>query len=280
MQVKRYDFCGCRVEIKHSAPIQEIFNYSRFLSDSATSDFSVEVIECDSLPTKTGKCLFSAENYSVYQDSDSIRTYSALAVGENHMKDFACRVNTDKLYISSARATDEFLVFEGLRLPELLLKKGIGLLHCSFIEHEGEAILFAGDKQVGKSTQAGLWAKYASAEVINGDRAGLFIKNGKVFAGGVPYCGTSGICVNKQMPVKAIICLSQGAENILKKQSPIESFMFLLGKFAYNTWVTDSVNMVSDLLTAIVENVPIYSYSCVKDESAVTFLKENIERMA
>ncbi len=276
MQVKKYVFCDCAVEIKHKKPILQKFNYSRFLCDFEKPDFSVEVIECDSLPPKTGECLCNGELNTVFTDENSTKVYSALHVGDGVVRDFACRVNESQLYVSSQRETDEFLVFEGIRLPEILLSNGIGLLHCSFIEVDGQAILFAGDKQVGKSTQASLWEKYASATVINGDRAGLFIKNGAVYAGGVPYCGTSGICVNKQMPVRAIICLSRGTDNVLKKQSPVESFVFLLGQFAYNTWNTKDVNMVSDLLTTIVENVPVYSYSCLKDESAVNYLSERI----
>jgi hypothetical protein len=180
------------------------------------------------------------------------------------------------LYISFYKETNEFLVFEGLRLPELLLSKGIGILHCSFIEVDGQAILFAGDKQVGKSTQASLWEKYGGATVINGDRAGLFIKNGIVTAGGVPYCGTSGICKNKHLPLKAIVCPSKGTENRLQKISPMEGFMFLLGKFAYNTWNPTDVNIITDLISSIVENVPVYSYSCLKDESAVKYVSERI----
>ena len=190
--------------------------------------------------------------------------------------DYACRVNNDSLYISFYKETNEFLVFEGMRLPELLLSKGVGILHCSFIEVEGQAILFAGDKQVGKSTQAGLWEKHGGATVINGDRAGLFIKDGRVMAGGVPYCGTSGICKNKLLPLKAIVCPSKGTENKLQKISPMEAFMFLLGKFAYNTWDMANVNTITDLLSSIVESVPVYSYSCLKDESAVKYLSERI----
>lgn len=276
MQVKKYIFCGCAVEIKHTAPIMQRFNYSRFLSDFDKADFSFEVIECNSLPEKKGKCLFDGELNSVYSDGETSKIYSAFPVGESLVADFACKLNNERLYLSSPRKTDEFLVFEGLRLPEILLSKGIGLLHCSFIEVDGQAILFAGDKQVGKSTQASLWEKYGSATVINGDRAGLFIRDGKAFAGGVPYCGTSGICVNKTMPVRAVICLSQGTENKLERLSSVSAFMFLLGKFAYNTWDSVAVNAISDLLTTIVENVPVYSYSCLKDDSAVKYLSERI----
>lgn len=277
MQTKKYVFCGCAIEIKHNNTILDKNNYGLFLEDFKAPDFSVEVIDSEKLPEKNGTCLFKGELNDVYFDGQTKKTYSAFPIGmEQIATDFSCRVNNERLYISFPKETNEFLVFEGLRLPELLLSKGIGILHCSFIEVDGQAILFAGDKQVGKSTQASLWEKYAAADVINGDRAGLFIKDGAVMAGGVPYCGTSGICKNKQLPLKAIVCLSKGSENKLQKLTPMESFMLLLGKFAYNTWDMADVNNITDLLTAIVENIPVYSYICLKDESAVKYLLERI----
>lgn len=277
MQIKKYVFCDCAVEIKHNKPIALKNNYSLFIGDSEKTDFSVEVAQTDTLPEKKGECLYDGDLNDVYLDGETRRTYSAFPVGENLLsEDFACRENYDKLYISFRDEINEFLVFEGLRLSELLLSKGIGILHCSFIEVDGQAVLFAGDKQVGKSTQAALWAKYSSATVINGDRAGIYVKDGTVTVGGVPYCGTSGICKNKQLPLKAVVCLSKGTENRLEKLSPVNAFMFLLGKFAYNTWDPTDVNAVTQLLTAIVESIPIYSYSCLKDESAVKYLSERI----
>jgi hypothetical protein len=277
MQSKKYVFCDCAIEIEHNAPIAQKNNYNLFLQDFEKPDFSVEVIETEKLPEKTGERLFKGELIEVYSEGEVRKTYSAFPTGKEQLPvDFACRVNNESLYISFYKETNEFLVFEGLRLPELLLSKGIGILHCSFIEVDGQAILFAGDKQVGKSTQASLWEKYGGATVINGDRAGLFIKNGRITAGGVPYCGTSGICKNKHLPLKAIVCPSKGTENKLQKISPMEAFMFLLGKFAYNTWDTANVNIITDLLSSIVENVPVYSYSCLKDESAVKYLSERI----
>lgn len=277
MQNKKYSFCNCNIEIKHSEPIKNKFSYSTFLADFGKPDFSFEVKNVDSLPPKNGECVHENELNSVYLDGGVRRNYTAF--WDNSAlcaKDYTCRVNDELLLVSCPNEVNEFHVFEGLRLHELMLSKGIGILHCSFIEVDGAAILFSADKHVGKSTQAALWEKYGSATVINGDRAGVFIRDGKAFAGGVPYSGTSGICLNRQIPIRAIICLAQGSENSVRPMSPLESFMFLLGQFAYNTWDSVAVNGISDLLTTLCETVPVYSYSCLKDESAVHYLAERI----
>ena len=281
MQTKKYIFCNCALEIKLNEPILQERYFNRFLGDSDTPDYSFEVIKTDSLPEKTGVCLLESKTNSVYRDGETEKNYSAFLKGrELSTVDFACRVTDGRLYISEDCQLNEYSVFEGLRLPELLLDKGIGLLHCSFIEYEGQAILFAGEKQVGKSTQAGLWQKYKNTFTVNGDRAGLYFKDNKLFAGGIPYCGMSDICENKNMPVRAIICLSKGTENEIKGLSAFDAFMALLGQFSYNTWDKNAVNKVTDLVTKIVENVPVYGYSCRKDESAVSFLEEFLKKEA
>lgn len=281
MQSKKYLFCDCALEIKLNESILQERYFCRFLDGFETPDYSFEVIKTDSLPEKTGVCLFDSGINSVYVDGTTEKNYTAFLKGkEQRPIDFACRVSDGKLYISEEKQLNEYSVFEGLRLPELLLRKGICILHCSFIEYEGQAILFAGNKQVGKSTQAALWQKYKNTITINGDRAGLYFKDNILFAGGIPYCGMSDICENKNMPVRAIICLSKGNENTIKRLSVFDSFISLLGQFSYNTWDTDAVNNVTALVSSIVEKVPIFAYSCRKDESAVDFLENALKKEA
>lgn len=279
MHSNKYLICDCAIEITTPEKLMPEGDFTKFRGDFAESDYSFQVIRTPHLPEKAGKSVYESNRLSVFKNGSEC-WFSAYPVSEADYFTFACREGYEKLHLLSNQRFTEHPVFLGLHLPQLLLKKGVGLLHCSFIEHEGQAILFAGNKQVGKSTQAGLWEKYATATVLNGDRAGVFFKDGKAFAGGVPYCGTSKICINKQLPIKAIVCLSKGTENTIKKLSAMEGFTWLLDKFTYNTWDENAVNSIADLLTSLVENVPVFSYSCVKDESAVNYLKNILERMA
>ena len=281
MQVKRYLFCNCGLQLTLPDNVLQEKYYHKFIADFDTPDFSYNVIKTDALPPKAGECIYDSGACSHYKLGSTYNTFSAFYEGKDRvLTDFACRGSDGNLYISTPSELNEFVVFEGLRLPELLLEKGIGILHCSFVEYNGQAIIFAGDKQVGKSTQAALWQKYKGTTTINGDRAGLYFKNGVALVGGVPYCGMSDICENKNMPVKAIICLSKGTENTIKRLSAIEGFMALLGKFSYNQWDKAAVDSITALTSAISEGVPVFSYSCRKDESAVDFLESVINKEA
>lgn len=275
MQSNKYMFCGCAVEIQCDEKIKPEAEFSKFLSDFSKADYTVRVIRTDSLPTEAGEPVFRSNRKKIYVNGDK-KVYTAyFNTRLRKYVDFACKVNDSELYIDFDDELREVTVFDGLDLPSMLLEKGIGIIHCSFVEYNGSAILFVGDKQVGKSTQAGLWNKYLGADVINGDRAAVYFENGKFYADGIPFCGTSKICKNKKLPIKALVCLSIGSYNDLEKLSSLEAFMKVMGKFSYNS-TKESVETVSTLVSKMVENLPVYSYSCLKDESAVHFLKDEL----
>lgn len=275
MQSNKYVFCGCAFEIQCDEKIKPEAEFSKFLSDFSKADYTVRVIRTDSLPTEAGEPVFRSQRRKIYVDGDT-RVYTAYSNAKlRQYVDFACKVNDSELYIKFDDELREVTVFDGLDLPSMLLEKGIGIIHCSFVEYKESAILFVGDKQVGKSTQAGLWNKYLGADVINGDRAAVYFENGKFYADGIPFCGTSKICKNKKLPIKALVCLSIGSYNELEKLSSLNAFMKVMGKFSYNS-TKDSVEIVSALVSKMVEDLPVYSYSCLKDESAVRFLKDEL----
>ena len=51
--------------------------------------------------------------------------------------------------------------------------------------------------------------------------------------------------------------------------------MKIVGKFTYNN-TTASVKKIFALAGKMAESLPVYAYSCLKDESAVTFLKDEL----
>lgn len=277
MKVYKYNFCGCNIELKCTDPINPEGEFQQFLCDFSSPDYSFLVERVARLPEKTGETLYSSDCKKVF--FDGTRKYYTAYHGTPQMQcvDLGCRIDDAKLYISHNGEIGEHIVFSCLDLPDLLLKKGVGIVHCSFIEHNGEAIVFVGDKQVGKSTQADLWQKFRGAEIINGDRAALLIENGRVFACGIPFCGMSKICKNKKLPVKAVVLLSKGDKNELSRLSNFEGFIDLLGKFSYNTWDKVAVDKMITLVNEIVETVSVFSYSCLKDKSAVDFLDKALQ---
>ena len=167
-------------------------------------------------------------------------------------------------------------LLEIINLEQVLNTFNAFILHSSVINWQDKAILFSAPSGTGKSTQADLWGKYENAEVINGDKAGIRKMDGKWTAYGLPIAGTSGIYKNKKAEISHIIVLRQGKENKLTKLSPREAFIKLYSETLVHTWDKDFQENIVNMITDVVQSVPIYQYECLPDKSAVDFLKEQI----
>lgn len=167
-------------------------------------------------------------------------------------------------------------LLEIINLEQVLNTFNAFILHSSVINWQDKAILFSAPSGTGKSTQADLWGKYENAEVINGDKAGIRKMDGKWTAYGLPIAGTSGIYKNKKAEISHIIVLRQGKENKLTKLSPREAFIKLYSETLVHTWDKEFQENIVNMITDVVQSVPIYQYECLPDKSAVDFLKEQI----
>ena len=157
----------------------------------------------------------------------------------------------------------------------LLLTEGGAVLHASYILFQGRAILFSGPSGVGKSTQANLWAQYRNAEIINGDR--VLIRrgpDGSMWAHGICYSGTSGICRNQSAPLAAVVLLEQSKETVIQRLSGLAAFKLLLPQLAYRTWDPGDVACATQFLSELLTEKPALHLVCRPDESAVKSLEK------
>ncbi len=162
-------------------------------------------------------------------------------------------------------------------LHKLFLQLGKAVFHASYIDIGGQALVFAAPSETGKSTQADLWAKYAGAEIINGDRVAIGLKNGRYHAYGYPACGSSGICLNRTLPIRAFIVLEQGTENKVSPMTPGEKFRAALSGMVINAWEREETLMAMDLAEKWIANIPMYRFSCRPDADAVYVLKDFLQ---
>ncbi len=161
-------------------------------------------------------------------------------------------------------------------LERHMMKGNEFVLHCSYMVHNGEAILFSAPSETGKTTQANLWGKYRGSRTVNGDRALLSIEDGKLYADGWPVCGSSEICEKERFPVRAIVILSQGKENRIRNISGREAFFQLYSQITINSWNQEFVNKAVDFIESILKEVPIYHLACTISEEAVVTLEKEL----
>lgn len=168
-------------------------------------------------------------------------------------------------------------IISGMMMESLLLAREHAILHASVIATEGGAILFAAPSGTGKSTQAELWRRSRRAEILNGDKALLHFENGTALVSGLPYAGTSGICKQFDLPVRAIVGLSQGKENHVEVLRPSGAVKALMSQIVLQPWRREDVESAMKLALRLVERVPIYHLACLPEESAVDCLERSLQ---
>lgn len=180
-----------------------------------------------------------------------------------------------KMYRQTPLREDWFFSVCGFH-RQLLLRNAC-VLHASYVDIGGEAILFTGPSNIGKSTQAGLWAAHAGAGIVNGDRALLRKRDGRWHAFGYPCCGTSGICINRTLPLKAIVVLSQSADNRVEPLSAGAKLRGLTSAMELYPWDGGELDMALRVAQDVICEVPVVRLCCRPDSEAVEVLKTYLE---
>ena len=141
-------------------------------------------------------------------------------------------------------------------------------------------ILFVGRSGVGKSTQAEIWKITRGAEVINGDKVFLSVKEDdpkEIYAYGSPWTGSSPYRVNRRVPLRAIVYLERGEVNQLRRlYEPEALFTYMPSVFMPN-WDTRLTEQVMDTLDMMMPRVPIYRMTCGMDPWGVETLARELE---
>ncbi len=167
-------------------------------------------------------------------------------------------------------------ILSSVMMESQLLRHGRAVLHAATIDVGGEAICFSAPSGTGKSTQAELWRRHRGAEVINGDRILLRNQNGIEYACGLPFAGTSEICKNRELPLRAIVLLSQAKENRLERVGQMPAVKHLLSQIAVQKWSSDDISSALSIASRLAQTVPIYHLACLPDESAVEILEQEL----
>lgn len=165
-------------------------------------------------------------------------------------------------------------------LHSKLLQKGMPILHASYIDHAGKAILFTAPAQTGKSTQADLWNEITGAEIINGDRVLLRKDNDVWSAYGYPCCGSSMICKNRALHIAAIVVLEQAGENRVEEMTASGKIRALISATELYPWELREFDEALALAHSIAERVNVVKLLCRPDSDAVNVLKTYIEDSA
>ena len=175
----------------------------------------------------------------------------------------------------SGQLKDAYKLLNALLLTHLSTRHAIEL-HSSLVDIHGKGIMFLGPSGIGKTTQAELWMKYRDAEIINGDM--VFVKQEpECFLGcGSPWHGSSPYCLNKQVPLSALIVLKQSNGNSIRRLTGFEMVSSVMSSVFFPTWYKEGHEAVCKTFDALLRSVPVYELSCRPDEEAVRLVEETV----
>lgn len=273
---KIYSICKKSICIEASCFPGDNPLWAQFESDSNEADINIRCKVQEPFPEMQGEVKGTKNEFTVSVDGDSVyRAHPMCNIHGSLTRYSASDTSCSETYFTENSfpiMMDGRYMWSSVSLAQLLLPQNAFFLHSSFISVNGKAILFSAPCGTGKSTQAALWEKYRNAEIINGDKAGVLVEDG-VYACGVPFCGTSGICKNRVLPLGAIILLGQSTENKISRLTGIKALQGILQNVYLDLLAPNEQMMIFDLLIKLLETVPVYSFECTPDEKAVDTLE-------
>lgn len=286
---RAYRFAGITIliDIPEEKMYQNEYRLQPFSLDGITGtdefiyQYKFKLVEKLSKPI--GKCVADEPNYRVYRNGEQSMRYVGTA---NELEDesYICVTtlgNKSEVELLSEKFPKHVgtkTVLNALDVHHLMAENKGFILHCSYIERDGKAILFTAPSETGKSTQAKLWKKLRNADIINGDRAAIRIADGQLVAEGIPFAGSSTYCKNKSMPIEAIVYLEQALQTRISRLRGYKTFFKIWEGVGVNAWNKHDVELVADVVKELIEKVPIYHLACTPDETAVIALENELRK--
>ena len=283
---KYYKFAGVEIEI--DIPEDRMYEDARDLAP-----FEVESVQdphrftfkmVTELTPPNGACLATPPGYRVYAEAGGSARYigSVQESWQNAYMRSKHRGKEHHVQLKTTQYADRIgthTVLGALAAEHLVARAGGVIFHSAYIEWQGKAVLFTAPSGTGKSTQAELWRSLRGANIINGDRSAVRMDDGRPVAAGVPFSGSSQICLNQILPLAAIVYLGQAAQTSIRRLRGYEAFFKVWEGCSVNTWDREDVRLVSDVVQQVVSRVPVFHLMCTPDEAAVIALERALREV-
>lgn len=285
MMTRYYQFAGVKAAITMPVDLffEQEFKLAPFRTEESEAEWQFRFEKREQLQPPEGNLVAEDASRQIYADTEGCIRY--LDACQSDWEIASARVEYRGRQVSVQLRSKRFperaivkYVLECLGVEHLLACVQGFAFHCSFLEHNGKAILFTAPSGTGKSTQAELWKKYRGARIINGDRAAVRLSEGILKAEGIPFAGSSAYCENESLPIEAIVYLGQAPVTSIRKLRGYEAFSRIWEGVSVDTWDREDMDQVSNVVQKVAETIPVYCMPCTPDESAVIVLEEALRK--
>lgn len=151
-------------------------------------------------------------------------------------------------------------------------------IHSSSIIYDEKAYLFTAPSGTGKTTHTNLWKKLFNVQILDGDITMLSVRNNKVFASGMPWCGTSQQYTNITLPLGYIISLSRSNANYIEEFSEIDSVLTITAESMAPNWNRFTVSKTLEIAKSIASLSPVLHLYCTPEDEAASTMKDYLNK--
>lgn len=278
MYESHYNIAGISIAITAKFDLADDDAYRFYRTDRITSDqvYRITMEPSTDRPNPSCTCLFQNELNWVF-DGPVPQHFFRVPHGKGPCAwDLLDDTNEKKIfYLPEAEPyfSTALGIFNASGFERILYQFNRYLYHCSYVDYEGRAILFSAPSGGGKTTQGLLWEKYANATLINGDRAVLEASEAGILCHGLPIAGSSGVFINRTLPLAAIFTVKKAPENTVRRLKGKEAFLAVYSQLTINLWNEAFVQDALDFSMLVAERIPIYELSCTISEEAVNTVR-------
>lgn len=235
-----------------------------YLVDDENVDHQITVHVLEYFDVEKGlKEQASFKNRHVYESKDEIHI---VAYDDNgickqyvrHSKDY----KVINIYLNSnddiERLVELEYVLTGLLFVELALFHKRLAIHSSAIDVMGEGILFSASSGTGKSTHTLHWIKEYNAMYINDDKPLVYKQHDKIVVSGTPWCGKELLQSNITVPLRAIVFLDRGDNNLINMANKEKVIALMQNSIRPRN--EELMNIASEIINDIVSEIPMVKY--------------------
>lgn len=199
--------------------------------------------------------------------------------------------HVDCILVPSEDYSESVVYVEDVRFAEFALSNAAMLLyafrtmpyetlltHASVVKFQGRGYMFLGRSGTGKSTHSRLWLENVEgAELLNDDNPVIRIVDGQVRVFGSPWSGKTHCYVNEDIPLQAVVRLSQAPYNKIAKSGMLQAYASLMPACSCMRWDRKSVDYLHKTVEKVIGRVGSWHLECLPDKEAARLCCDSVK---
>ena len=170
---------------------------------------------------------------------------------------------------ADSRELVEYVLTRWMFQVKILKFDGL-VLHSSAVVYENKAYLFSAYSGTGKSTHTQLWIQRFGADktfILNDDAPAIRKIDGKWFAYGTPWSGSSPLNVNTKVPLQGIGFIERSDSDWTKQLTPDEAAKLFLMQ---TTTPRNKETLIQSLdrIVNLLGEIPVFLVGCTMNPNA------------